>query len=182
MKKIIIIMIILLTFVGCSAGQQKDNGGEGENAYVRCKEAFDGLKNNDENEMMLFSYPGLDSNQQFFLSSEQGLRLRSYMSYKVTKMEEDESDEDCQTCELTVTITSIDLQKVIEEYEKLDQLPLNKATLLEAIDNSKSTTVTNTVTVEAELYPNIDIWRINLNSDVFNALFPNYDKYLEWFS
>lgn len=178
MKKVFIILLVLLT-LGCSSSQ-KDLEGKGENAHERCVEAFDGLKTNNLDELLLFSYPGLDANKRFFLGSEQGIRLRSYMTYKVANMKEIEDNSDFPTYELTVSIKSIDMQKVIEEYEKIAQLPLYKKTLLEAIDNSKDTKVKTTVQVKAVLYPEVDVWRIQLNDDVFNALFPNYDKYIEW--
>ena len=93
MRKVYIILLILLTLIGCSSGQ-KDFEGKGKNAHERCVEAFDGLKTNNQEELLLFSYPGLDANKRFFLGSEQGIRLRSYMTYKVANMKEIEDDSD----------------------------------------------------------------------------------------
>ena len=92
MKKVFIIILVLL-MVGCS-NVQKDFEGKGKNAHERCVEAFDGLKTNNQEELLLFSYPGLDANKRFFLGSEQGIRLRSYMTYKVANMKEIEDDSD----------------------------------------------------------------------------------------
>ncbi len=179
MRKVYIILLLILTLIACSSSQ-KDLEGKGKNAHERCVEAFDGLKTNNQDELLLLSYPGLDDNKRFFLGSEQGIRLRSYMTYKVSNMKEIDDDSDYPTYELTVTIKSIDMQKVIEEYEKIAKLPMYKKTLLEAIDNSKDTIVKTTVKVKAVLYPEVDVFRIQLNEEVFNALFPNYDKYIEW--
>ncbi|MDO4378301.1 MAG: hypothetical protein Q4C64_04005 [Erysipelotrichia bacterium] len=178
MKKIFTILLLLLVLVGCAHGP-KDNDGNGETAYGRCKEAFAGLKADDRDAMIMISFGGMDENKKFFLDTEQGAKIRSYMTYKITGSKE-LKDETYPTYEFTVTVRSIDMLKVIEEYEKLGQKPLEKEVLLEAIDNSKDERIKTTVKVKTVLYPDVGIWRIRMNDDVFNAIFPNYDKYIEW--
>ncbi len=178
MKKILTVLLLLLVLVGCARGP-KDNDGNGESAYERCKEAFAGLKTDDMNAMVMISFGGMDENKKFFLDTEQGAKIRSYMTYKITGSKE-LKDETYPTYEFTVTVRSVDLLKVIEEYEKLGQKPLEKEVLLEAIDNSKDARIKTTVKVEAVLYSDVGIWRIIMNEDVFNAIFPNYDKYVQW--
>lgn len=181
MKKLFIISLLLVVLFGCSSAT-KDLQGEGKTAKERCQEAFDGLKTNNEEGLKLLSFSGIDENAKFFLSIEQGAKLRSYMTYKITSSKESSNEND-PVYEITVSIKSIDLLKVTEEYEKLSEgsnSGFMKKTLLQAIDNCKNEKIKTEVQIKAILNSDIDVWRIIIDEQVFNALFPNYDKYLEW--
>ena len=182
---IVLVFVIVLLLTGCSS-LPKDMDGKGKNARSRTVEAFEGLQTSDMDKLLLLSYGGLDESEKYFIGSQIGQKVLSCMTFNVEKAELKEENENVKTCEVTITIKSLDMDDIIESYEKIAKEKGQSGTgivndlLLEAIEMSKDETEEKQVKLMAYLYPDIDVWRINIDKNVFEALFPEYDDYVKW--
>lgn len=182
---IVLVFVIVLLLTGCSS-LPKDMEGKGKNVRSRTVEAFEGLQSSDKDKLLLLSYGGLDENEKYFIGSQIGQKVLSYMTFNVEKAKLIEENENVKTCEVTLKIKSIEMDDIIETYEKIakekgrsDSGIVNDL-LLEAIEMSKDETEEEQVKLMAYLYSDIDVWRINIDKEVFDALFPEYDDYVKW--
>ena len=182
---IIIVLFISVLFTGCTS-LPKDMNEKGENAFTRTVEAFEGLQTNDMEKMLLLTYGDLEQNEKDFVSSEIGSKVLRHMTFKVNKIELVEDNDNVKRCEVTITISSIDMGDISEAYEKIVKengqrnSGIVNELLFEAIDDCRDEKEDKQVKLNAYLYPDIDVWRIEIDKDGFNALFPEYDEYIKW--
>lgn len=182
---VIIALVSLLVIIVTSG--TRDCGGWGKTAYQRTVQAFDGLKDNDLEKKMLISYSeSLDDDQKFLFNTALGEKLLSYMDFKVERATSESKEKLKTICKVTVTITSVDLKNIPGMYELIAD-SMNKSEsgilndlLVKAVENCKDDKVKSNVEVNAYLNPEHSTWTIVIDSNVFDALFPNYDSYDNW--
>ncbi len=182
----VIIALVSLLVIFVTSGT-RDCGGWGKTAYQRTVQAFDGLKDNDLEKKMLISYSeSLDDDQKFLFNTAFGEKLLSYMDFKVERATSESKEKLKTICKVTVTITSVDLKNIPGMYELIAD-SMNKSEsgilndlLVKAVENCKDDKVKSNVEVNAYLNPEHSTWTIVIDSNVFDALFPNYDDYANW--
>lgn len=186
-KHIIIGFLIIFIIILSSCSNKKEYEEEIKVAISRTQESFKALQSGDNTALLNFMYDNLDEKYQQFIESEIGRNLMKQMTFSVNGIEKTIKNEELNTiCKVSIKIKSIDMSKIKEVYQEITKTEgyskegIITKYLNKAIEKCSKDKVKTSLTINVYYYPDMGGWKVGINNDLFNALFPNFDQYYQW--
>lgn len=181
---LVIMFITLLLFTSCDS-QVVDE--QGENAINRCQESFKALQSGDNTALLNFIYDNLDENYKQFIESEIGRNIMKQLTFTIKGIEETIKNGEFNTvCKINIKIKSIDMSNIEEAYQEITKIEgyskegIITKYLTKAIEKCSEDKIKTILTINVYYYPDMGGWKVGIDNDLFNALFPNFDQYYQW--